>query len=260
MMSRVMTSNLHRILPIRLYFTVAGALLVFTGITVLVAQIDLGAWNLLVAMLIAAVKASLVALYFMHLRYDHKFFALIFLIAVGTLAAFIILTMFDTMERGAVDPAEAAVISKYAVIYDAKGTPIPMKDRVFTTSAGSTGPEEVPFEIKHGFGPIKEEVKVGPLDTAMALRGQKIFQTKCATCHKLDERYTGPPLRGVTVYRSATFIMNQILDPAQNVSKHPDMQALLRQYYTMMTNQNVTVEDARALVEYLRWEATRGGQ
>ena len=48
------------------------------------------------------------------------------------------------------------------------------------------------FELKHGIGPIKKELKLGPIDKAKALEGEKIFESKCATCHKLDEKYTGP--------------------------------------------------------------------
>lgn len=235
-------------------------MLVLTVVTVLAAQQDFGRWNLLVAMLIAAVKASLVALFFMHLKYDNKIYAVVFVGAVSFLAIFIVLTLFDTLYRGEINEVRATAINQYAVIYDATGNPLPMEERLFTRGGDSeSGSEEVPFELKHGYGPIKEVVEVGPLDTAMAKKGVQIFESKCATCHKLDERYTGPPLRGVTAYRSPTFIMNQILDPEQNVKNHPDMQAMFKQYYTMMTNQNVSREEARILVEYLRWEASKTG-
>jgi cytochrome c oxidase subunit 4 len=251
------------ILPIRLYVTIAVALLVLTGVTVGAAQLDFGAGNLVIALAIAGIKATLVALYFMHLKYDHRIYSVVFLGAIAFLAVFIVFTMFDTMTRGMIEPLKANTISQWAIIYDSEGKPIPMEKRVFQRSSGTVASvgevvDEVPFEIRHGYGPIKEVIDVGPLDTARALRGKEIFEMKCATCHKLDERYTGPPLRGVTNYRSATFIMNQVLDPAQNVSKHPDMQAMLRTYFTIMTNQNVTPEQARTLVEYLRWETERG--
>lgn len=52
------------------YYAVWGALIVLTVITVAVSYVNLGMMNVVVALLIASVKASLVALFFMHLRYD----------------------------------------------------------------------------------------------------------------------------------------------------------------------------------------------
>jgi cytochrome c oxidase subunit IV len=66
-----------------------------TAITVAVTWVDLGPWNLIVAMAIATVKAALVALYFMHLRYDHPFNAMVFVAGLGFLAIFVILTLMD---------------------------------------------------------------------------------------------------------------------------------------------------------------------
>lgn len=249
-------SNAHtHVLPLSVYLKIGLFLIVLTGITVFIAQINFGPWNLVIAIAIAGFKATLVALYFMHLKYDNRLYFLVFLTGIFMLSIFIIFTMFDTLRRGDVNPVKQNPINPHAIIYDNNGVPIPFEDRVFA-KAEATVVEEVPFEILHGYGPIKEEVKVGPIDTLMAAEGRELFKRKCTTCHRLDERYTGPPLRGVTVYRSPTFIMNQILNPQENVTKHPEMQALLAQYYTYMTFQNVTKEDARKLVEYLRYVAT----
>jgi cytochrome c oxidase subunit 4 len=89
----------HHVLPLSTYLSVGGALLVLTVITVMVAQYQLGEWNLIVAMAIAATKATLVLLFFMHLKYDNKMYAFTFLIAVVFLAIFITFTMLDTMTR-----------------------------------------------------------------------------------------------------------------------------------------------------------------
>lgn len=89
----------HHVLPLKTYLSVGGALLILTVITVMVAQYQLGEWNLIVAMAIAATKATLVLLFFMHLKYDNKMYAFIFLIAVVFLAIFITFTMLDTMTR-----------------------------------------------------------------------------------------------------------------------------------------------------------------
>jgi cytochrome c oxidase subunit 4 len=77
---------------------VFAALIAMTAITVAVTKVDLGSWNLVAALAIATVKASLVALYFMHLRYDHPFHALVFVSALAFLAIFIVLTLMDTVD------------------------------------------------------------------------------------------------------------------------------------------------------------------
>jgi cytochrome c oxidase subunit 4 len=67
-----MSDNGHHILPFNLYVKILLSLLVLTVVTVWVAQFDFGSLNTLIAMLVATVKATLVALYFMHLKYDDK--------------------------------------------------------------------------------------------------------------------------------------------------------------------------------------------
>jgi len=77
-----------------IYVVVWGGLVLLTGVTVAVSYVNLGVMNIVVALLIASVKASLVALYFMHLRSEGRLvwgFALtpiffLVLIVAGTLA------------------------------------------------------------------------------------------------------------------------------------------------------------------------------
>ncbi|MEX1098229.1 MAG: cytochrome C oxidase subunit IV family protein [Planctomycetales bacterium] len=51
------------------YFTVFAALLVLLAVTVGVAELDLGPWNVVAALAVAAAKAVLIVLYFMHVRH-----------------------------------------------------------------------------------------------------------------------------------------------------------------------------------------------
>jgi len=109
------------------------------------------------------------------------------------------------------------------------------------------------FELKHGIGPIKKELKLGPIDEAKALEGEKIFESKCATCHKLDEKYTGPAQRNVLQRVSPEFFVNMVLNPDENTEKHPHAQEMLLKYNMQkMTNQNINVKDALSLLEYFR--------
>ena len=60
----------NHVVPVRLYLTIVGCLFVLTAITVLAAFVELGALNTPVALAIAIVKATLVVLFFMHVRYS----------------------------------------------------------------------------------------------------------------------------------------------------------------------------------------------
>lgn len=82
--------------PLRALIGTGLALLVLTVITVVVAGIHLGEANIYVALGIAALKASLVMLFFMHLRWDRPFNAIVCIGSIGFVALFLALAMTDT--------------------------------------------------------------------------------------------------------------------------------------------------------------------
>ncbi len=84
------------IVPFRVLAGVFGALLVLTVLTVAATRVDLGSANLALAMAIATAKAALVVLYFMHMRYDHPFNAVVFVTALAFVALFVVFTLLDT--------------------------------------------------------------------------------------------------------------------------------------------------------------------
>lgn len=94
--------HVPHVLPLKTYLMTWGALMVLTVITVAVSYVDFGsdAINLFVALAVAATKAAIVALVFMHLLYDNKLNTVIFLSGLVFLAIFISFTMFDTETRG----------------------------------------------------------------------------------------------------------------------------------------------------------------
>jgi cytochrome c oxidase subunit 4 len=81
--------DLYHVTPLKTYFGIFGALLVLTVVTVLAARVDFGALNMVIAMLIASVKAGLVMLFFMHLKYENKMNRVIF-----ALGFFFLLVLF----------------------------------------------------------------------------------------------------------------------------------------------------------------------
>ena len=95
-----MSESHDHVASLGLYFTIFAALMVLTAVTVAVAYVDLGSFNILVALTIAIVKATLVVLFFMHLLYSERLnwvfaaagFAWLFLL-IGIMAA-------DPLSRG----------------------------------------------------------------------------------------------------------------------------------------------------------------
>jgi len=67
-----MSADGHHVLPMKVYINVFVILLFLTALTVIVAQFDFGSLNAFIAIAVATVKATLVAMYFMHLKYDDK--------------------------------------------------------------------------------------------------------------------------------------------------------------------------------------------
>ena len=97
----------EHISPVSLYLKVLGALFVLTGLTYAVSYANLGPASLPVAMLVAAMKATLVSAFFMHLIYDDKFHAFIFASSLLFVAIFFTFTIFDLESRDRLSEAQA---------------------------------------------------------------------------------------------------------------------------------------------------------
>lgn len=106
------------VLPLAMYWGIFGALIVLTVVTVAVAQVELGPFNLPVAMLVASLKASLVALVFMHLWFDSKLNAVVFVATLLFLAIFIVLTLFDVMTRSEIDATRRNFLPRDEVVQE----------------------------------------------------------------------------------------------------------------------------------------------
>ena len=95
-----MSEHPHHVVPVKVYVAVFLALCAFTVLTVSAAGHDFGALNTPIALVIAITKATLVILYFMHVRYSPR---LIWLVVGGSLAwlgVLVIITMTDYASRG----------------------------------------------------------------------------------------------------------------------------------------------------------------
>jgi cytochrome c oxidase subunit 4 len=108
----------HHITPLRTYLIIAATLLFLSGLTVWVSYFDFGPLNIIIAMGVASLKATLVALFFMHLLWDDKKNMTIFVMSLMFLAIFIVITLLDTGFRGKVNPEMEYPINKRAAFYD----------------------------------------------------------------------------------------------------------------------------------------------
>ena len=93
----------HHITPLSTYLKVLGALLVLTVITVAVAKpvtgVDFGILNAAVAMAIASVKAGLVLLIFMGLKFDDKLYLVLFFTSIFFLVILFAFSVLDIYSR-----------------------------------------------------------------------------------------------------------------------------------------------------------------
>jgi len=90
----------EHIVPTRVYYTIFAILMVCTLVTVLIASVDLGALNTVAALTIAVFKATLVVLYFMHVKYSTRLTWAVVVGSVFWLGILLVLTMSDYMTRG----------------------------------------------------------------------------------------------------------------------------------------------------------------
>jgi cytochrome c len=121
-----------------------------------------------------------------------------------------------------------------------------------TTSKKENPVAEVADPTK-GIGQIKNVNLHTPLELDRVERGKSIYEMKCAACHKLtDQRIVGPGWQGVTKLRKPEWIMNMILNVEVMLDQDPEAQKLLELCLTRMPNQNVSIGDARDILEFMR--------
>jgi cytochrome c oxidase subunit IV len=90
----------EHIVPRSLYVGIFAALMVLTTVTVWVAYIDLGMLNVGVALLVAVVKATLVVLFFMHVKYSSRLVQLVVIASIVWLVILFGITLSDYITRG----------------------------------------------------------------------------------------------------------------------------------------------------------------
>ncbi|MEO6722223.1 MAG: c-type cytochrome [Ferruginibacter sp.] len=118
------------------------------------------------------------------------------------------------------------------------------------SNAGSNNPS---YDPNRGEGKFKDVKLADKLDASMAAKGEKIADLKCTSCHKLtDEKLVGPGWKDVTSRHKPEWIMNFVTNTDAMIDKDPKAQAMLEICMVRMPNQNLSDDDARSLLEFMR--------
>lgn len=104
-----------------------------------------------------------------------------------------------------------------------------------------------------GVGPVSNVDLALVVNQDMAANGKIIYEKMCTACHKPNKKHIGPAPKGILSRRSPEWIMNMILAPEKMVKEDPLAKDLLMEFNgSPMANQNLTKDEARAVLEYFR--------
>jgi mono/diheme cytochrome c family protein len=109
------------------------------------------------------------------------------------------------------------------------------------------------YDTARGAGKFTNVTVSPTLDAAKAEAGLKVYDVKCASCHKLsDEKLVGPGWKGVTARHKPEWILNFATNPDEMLQKDSKAQAMLEVCLVRMPNQNLTDEEALSVFEFMR--------
>ena len=104
-----------------------------------------------------------------------------------------------------------------------------------------------------GVGPIKSVELPDEIDQTMAANGKEVYDQMCLACHRVGKKFIGPAPNGVLERRTPEWVMNMILNPQEMVQQDPLAKDLLQEFNgSPMSNQGLTEDQARAILEYFR--------
>lgn len=106
----------------------------------------------------------------------------------------------------------------------------------------------------HGTQIKAEDVHLtNPLNAQWVADGKAIYDVKCQACHKLTtEKLVGPGWKGVTQRRKPEWILNFVTNVDMMLETDPQAQKLLEECLVRMPNQNLSVDEARKILEFQR--------
>ncbi|MFT4176902.1 MAG: cytochrome c [Luteolibacter sp.] len=100
---------------------------------------------------------------------------------------------------------------------------------------------------------IKSVDLTNPLNQQWVTKGKAVYEMKCLACHKLTaDKLVGPGWAGVTKRREPVWIMNMITNVDMMLDTDPEAQKMLEECLVRMPDQNVSPQEARELLEFMR--------
>ncbi len=220
----------HHITPKRTLFIVFGVLVVLTIVTAVTAQIDLGGFNVPLALAIAFTKAALVLAIFMALKYDNRVNTLIFSVGVVFVVVFLLITLLDTAFRGALGIMEAGVVEVPAL---PSASADPSADH----------PPATPTETE-----------AAPTDAADTPDGPTLFTTyECNTCHSFDGTpgLEGPSLQGLGSRLTREEVSQSLREPDAVITENFTAGIMSAKLNEIGFMDKISDEEFETLVDYL---------
>lgn len=135
------------------------------------------------------------------------------------------------------------------------GTTENKADDTYQPSATTAAHPELKDEVENnrGIGKFTHVELSSTLNKELADAGKNVYELKCYSCHKLtDEKLVGPGWKGVTERRAPEWIMNFATNTDEMLTNDPQAKALLEICLIRMPNQNLTEDDARKVLEFMR--------
>lgn len=128
------------------------------------------------------------------------------------------------------------------------------REQAEAAAKASPTPAEIVAQQPKAHGVEIKSVEITkPLKQDWVATGKSIYEGKCLACHKLTgDRVVGPGWAGVTRKRQPVWIMNMITNVDLMLEKDAEAQKLLEMCLVRMPNMNVTADEARKLLEFMR--------
>ncbi|MBK6754200.1 MAG: cytochrome c [Flavobacteriales bacterium] len=97
------------------------------------------------------------------------------------------------------------------------------------------------------------DLNLGDIDPGLAEKGRLTYDVKCQACHTLtDKRVVGPGWQGITTKRKPEWIMNMIVHTDAMLESDAEAQKMLEECLVRMPNQNLSHDEARQVLEFMR--------
>ena len=142
------------------------------------------------------------------------------------------------------------IMSMAVGIYACSGNAAKQGDSATPSTTESGNPS---YDPERGTGKFTKVEIAATLDKSMADAGNKVYDVKCSSCHKLStEKLVGPGWSGVTSRHKPEWILNFVTNTDEMLQKDAKAQAMLEICLVRMPNQNLTDEDARHVYEFMR--------